>query len=139
MAKDDFIKDFLDKGNLDYVSFMKCFEHLTLQEKSDFDKKIRKIVDEYNAINETKKCASTGHDFDVWEKRKICTWNGLEDGMTVENHYCVEYYRVCKNCGYEEKSLKEPKEYKEEQIQKEINEHKEAIKKLEKKLGGLNG
>ncbi len=135
MARNDFITDFLDKGNLDYISFMKCFEHLDLQEKSDFDTKIREIVEKYNTINETKKCASLGHDFGDWKKNRICHWNGLEDGMPIEKHYYIEYYRICKKCGFEEKSMKEPEEYKNEQIQKEIKEHKEAIKKLEKRLG----
>lgn len=134
MDNNNFVKDFFD-GKLDYASFMKCFEHLDLQEKSDFDTKIREIVDKYNTINETKKCASNGHVFGDWKKRRVSHWNGLEDGMSIEDHYCIEYYRICKKCGFEEKSITKPEEYENQQIQKEIKKHKEEIKKLEKRLG----
>lgn len=134
MENENFLDDFL-KGKLDYVSFMECLDGLDLQDKLDLDKKVTALLKEYFFKNKIIKCASNGHDFDDWKECEV-GHGGLEDGS---NGCTIEYYRVCKECGFKEKSYVMPKEFKAQQIKKEIEEHKEQIKKLEKKLGGLNG
>lgn len=134
MENENFLDDFL-KGKLDYVSFMECLDGLDLQDKLDLDKKVTALLKEYFFKNKIIKCANKGHNFEEWKECEV-GHGGLEDGS---NDCTIEYYRVCKECSFLEKSYVMPKEFEAQKIKQEIEEHKEQIKKLEKKLGGLNG
>lgn len=134
MENENFLDDFLN-GKLDYVSFMECLDGLDLQDKLDLDNKVKDLLQEYFTKDKSIKCANRGHDFEDWKECEV-GHRGLEDGS---NDCTIEYYRICQKCGFEEKSYVMPKEFEAQQIKKEIEEHKEQIKKLEKKLGGLNG
>ena len=134
MENENFLDDFL-KGKLDYVSFMESLDGLDLQDKLDLDKKVTALLKEYFFKNKIIKCANKGHNFEEWKECEV-GHGGLEDGS---NDCTIEYYRVCKECGFKEKSYVMPKEFEAKKIKQEIEEHKEQIKKLEKKLGGLNG
>lgn len=125
-------ENYVSDSKLDLALLTKDLNSLTIQERTELFKGIRELVNKYLKMDLDVKCANSGHEFGEWAKREVLNSNGLENGLPIEDQIIYRYYRICNICGYEHFVYREPAEFKNQEIEKEIQFHMDEIAKLEK-------
>ncbi len=125
-------EDYVEDNKLDLSLLTKNLNSLTIRERTTLFKEIRDLVNKYLEMNLKVFCANSGHNFGNWIKKDEYNSNGLEDGLSSDNKFISKYYRVCDICGYEEVVYNEPEEYRNQEIERKIQFHRDEIEKLQK-------
>ena len=127
-------------------SILKKFEDLSQANKDIITRELYKLVQKYADIEEHERklmqCEKEGHQFTEWKEEKftrIETFGdagieSLHTGITEREVKYKEWHRVCKRCGFVEKTECEPQELVDERNKKK---KLARMKRLEKTINKL--